>query len=55
MNYLVTYSLHGMQYAEYRKSFNTETDFDCNIQMIVFDLINEKYMVNSLGWVIIKK
>lgn len=50
MNYLITYEDSGLQLAYYTKNFNVEKDYVFDCGMIVFDLINHKYMVNSLGW-----
>ena len=50
MQYLVTYAENGLQKSFYTKWFDVENNFNSEVGMIVFDLINHKYMVNSLGW-----
>lgn len=50
MQYLVTYTKNGLQHCFYTKWFDPENNFDSEVGMIVFDLVNHKYMVNSLGW-----
>ena len=50
MQYLVTYIENGLQKSFYTKWFDIENNFNSEVGMIVFDLINHKYMVNSLGW-----
>jgi len=50
MQYLVTYTENGLQKSFYTKWFDVENNFNSEVGMIVFDLINHKYMVNSLGW-----
>ena len=50
MQYLVTYVENGLQKSFYTKWFDVENNFNSEVGMIVFDLINHKYMVNSLGW-----
>lgn len=51
MKYLVTYIENGMQKAFYTNWFDVENNFNSGVGMVVFDLVNHKYMVNSLGWV----
>ena len=48
--YLVTYSENGTLQAFYTHWFDVENNFDPDKGMIVFDLLNHKYMVNTLGW-----
>lgn len=50
MRYLVTYNENGMQKAFYTNWFDAENHFNADVQMIVFDLYNHKYMINSTGW-----
>jgi len=50
MKYLVTYIEKGMQKAFYTKWFDVENNFNSEVGMVVFDLVNHKYFVNSLGW-----
>jgi len=50
MNYLVTYIENGIQKAFYTNWFDVENNFNSEVGMVVFDLVNHKYMVNSLGW-----
>lgn len=50
MKYLVTYIEKGTQKAFYTNWFNVENNFNSEVGMVVFDLVNHKYMVNSLGW-----
>jgi hypothetical protein len=50
MKYLVTYIENGIQKAFYTNWFDFENNFNSEVGMIVFDLINHKYVVNSLGW-----
>lgn len=50
MKYLVTYIENGLQKAFYTNWFDVENNFNPDVNMVVFDLINHKYMVNSLGW-----
>ncbi len=51
MNYLVTYIDNGTQKAFYTNWFDVENNFNPQVGMVVFDLINHKYMVSSLGWI----
>ena len=55
MRYLLTYSENGTQKAFYTHWFDPENNFNSEVGMIVFDLVNHKYMVNSLGWVDIEE
>jgi hypothetical protein len=50
MQYLVTYTENGIQKAFYTNWFDIENNFNSEVGMVVFDLSNHKYMVNSLGW-----
>lgn len=50
MRYLVTYIENGLQKAFYTNWFDVENNFNSEAGMVVFDLVNHKYMVNSLGW-----
>ena len=50
MKYLVTYIENGLQKAFYTNWFDVENNFNSEIGMIVYDLINHKMMVNNLGW-----
>jgi len=50
MMYLITYTENGTQKAFYTNWFDPENNFNADVGMIVFDLVNHKYMVNSLGW-----
>jgi len=50
MKYLVTYIENGTQKAFYTNWFDVENNFNSDVGMVVFDLVNHKYMVNSLGW-----
>jgi hypothetical protein len=50
MKYLVTYIENGLRKAFYTNWFDVENNFNPDVNMVVFDLINHKYMVNSLGW-----
>jgi len=50
MQYLVTYTENGLRKSFYTKWFDIENNFNSETGMIVFDLINHKYMVNSMGW-----
>ena len=50
MKYLVTYIENGIQKAFYTNLFDVENNFNSEVGMVVFDLVNHKYMVNSLGW-----
>lgn len=55
MQYLVTYTENGVQKAFYTNWFDVENNFNSEVGMIVFDLLNHKYIVNSLGWVNIEE
>jgi hypothetical protein len=48
--YLVTYTENGLRKAFYTYYFDIENNFNPDVEMIVFDIINHKYLVNSLGW-----
>lgn len=50
MKYLITYIDNGVQKAFYTNWFDVENNFNPDVGMVVFDLINDKYMVNTLGW-----
>lgn len=50
MKYLLTYIENGTQKAFYTNWFDVENNFNSDVGMVVFDLVNHKYMVNSLGW-----
>jgi len=50
MKYLVTYSQNGILMSLYTDHFNPETDFVHFTDMAVYDLVNHKVIVNSLGW-----
>lgn len=50
MKYLVTYIENGMKKAFYTNWFDFENNFNPEAGMVVFDLVNHKYIVNSLGW-----
>ena len=50
MKYLVTYIENGIPKAFYTNWFDIENNFNSEVGMVVFDLSNHKYMVNSLGW-----
>lgn len=50
MKYLVTYIENGTQQAFYTNWFDVENNFNSEVGMVVFDLVNHKYMVNTLGW-----
>jgi len=50
MKYLVTYIENGIQKAFYTNWFDVENNFNSEVGMVVFDLVNHKYMVNSLWW-----
>ena len=47
MKYLVTYIENGIQKAFYTNWFDVENNFNSEVGMVVFDLVNHKYMVNS--------
>ena len=51
MRYLVTYIENGMQKAFYTNWFDLDNNFNSEVGMVVFDLVNHKYMVNSLAWI----
>lgn len=55
MRYLVTYTENGLRKAFYTHWFDVENNFNPDVEMIVFDLANHKYMVNSCGWVDIEE
>lgn len=50
MKYLVIYIENGIQKAFYTNWFDVENNFNSEVGMVVFDLVNHKYMVNCLGW-----
>lgn len=50
MQYLIIYLEKGTQKAFYTNWFDVENNFNSEVGMVVFDLINHKYMVSSLGW-----
>jgi hypothetical protein len=50
MRYLITYTEEGIQKAFYSEIFDVENNFDPDFGMIVFDLAEDKYLVNNLGW-----
>lgn len=50
MKYLITYIDNGVQKAFYTNWFDVENNFNPDVGMVVFDLINDKYMVNTLSW-----
>lgn len=48
--FLITYtSEFGMQQSYYSDIFDTK-DLNTDLQMMVFDLVNHEYLVNSCGW-----
>ncbi len=47
--YLITYVLDGVQNAYYSDVFK-DSDISIDPTMVVYDLVNHKMMVNSLGW-----
>ncbi len=51
MRYLVTYIENGMQKAFYTNWFDPDNNFNSEVGMVVFDLVNHKYMVNGLAWI----
>ena len=51
MRYLVTYIENGMQKAFYTNWFDPDNNFNSEVGMVVFDLVNHKYMVNGLTWI----
>lgn len=54
MRYLVTYVENGVHRAWYSNWFDVDNNLNEDIGMIVYDLINHKMIVNSLGWTDIK-
>lgn len=50
MRYLVTYTENGLQKAFYTEWFDEDNHFNPEVGMVVFDLVNHKYLVNTLGW-----
>lgn len=50
MKYLVIYTENGLRKAFYTNWFNVENNFNSEVEMIVFDLVNHKYIVNNLEW-----
>jgi len=50
MRYLITYTEEGIQKAFYSEIFDVENNLDPDFGMIVFDLAEDKYLVNNLGW-----
>jgi hypothetical protein len=50
MRYLITYTEEGIQKAFYTKWFDIENNFNAEVGMMVFDLAEDKYLVNNLGW-----
>lgn len=51
MQYLITYvDDNGTKKAFYTNWFDVENNFNSDAQMIVFDLLNDRYMVNGLDW-----
>jgi hypothetical protein len=50
MKYLVTYIENGIQKAFYTNWFDVDNNFNSDVNMFVFDLVNHKFMVNGLGW-----
>jgi hypothetical protein len=50
MQYLVTYIENGTLKAFYTDWFELENNFNLEVGMIVFDLINHKYTTNGLIW-----
>jgi hypothetical protein len=48
--YLITYSENGKCHAFYTHWFDVQNNFAPDKGMVVFDLLNHKYMVNTLGW-----
>lgn len=55
MNYLVTYIDNGTLKAFYTNWFDVENNFNPQVGMVVFDLVNHKYMVNGLGWIAVEE
>lgn len=51
MKYLVTFIEDGIQKSFYTNYFDIENNFNSEVKMVVFDLTNHKFMVDSLGWV----
>lgn len=52
--YLITYILHGVQYAYYSNSVEN-VSFPEESDSVIYDLVNHMMLVNSLGWVSINK
>jgi len=50
MRYLILYTEKGLQKAFFTEWFDVENNFNSELNMVVFDLLNHKYLVNSLGW-----
>ena len=56
MQYLVTYTdSEGIQQAFYTHWFDVENHFNPQLSMVVFDLVNHKFMSGSLVWVDIQE
>ena len=54
MKYLVTFTTtNGMQEAYYTNEFDKK-DLVTDLQMMVFDLEENKFLLNSCGWADIK-
>lgn len=52
--YLITHVLHGTQQAFYCDNFKDEY-ITKDPTMVVYDLVEHKMLVNSLGWTNIEK
>jgi len=48
--YLVTYTENGKPHEFYTHWFDVKNIFVSDKKVVVYDLLNHKYMVNSLGW-----
>jgi hypothetical protein len=53
--YLVTYRENGKPHAFYTHWFDEKNIFASDKKVVVYDLCNHKYMVNSLGWLDFKE
>lgn len=50
MIYLITYIENGTQKAFYTNWFERENNFNAELNMVVFDLVNHQYMDKNLVW-----
>jgi len=50
MRYIVTYTENQMQYCFRTAWFDSENNFNADVQMMVIDLATDKYTINGTDW-----